>query len=284
MTRFAVLATLVAAGALSIAVAAAEQPSANAPKVVTVDKVKDRLWVLKGEGGGGNVAVFETAKGIVVVDAKNPGWGQPILDKIKELSNKPVTVLINTHTHGDHVSGNVDFPATVDIVTQENTKANMEKMDIFKQNGGQGSAQAHFQGQDVDHEAGPIRSISITLVLVTRMATRSSSSTRYARRTQAICLAGKSLPLVDGNNGGSVRRYPETLTKVDNGIKNVDTVITGHAPTTMVWADVKEFASFTQDFLTWAQAALKPVRRRKRPRWNGRCRSVIRVTRHRSVR
>ena len=68
------------------------------------------------------------ASGVVVVDTKNPGWGQPILDKIKELTDKPVTTIINTHTHGDHVSGNVEFPATVDVVVQENTKANMEKM------------------------------------------------------------------------------------------------------------------------------------------------------------
>ena len=80
------------------------------------------------KGGGGNTAVFVAANGVVVVDTKNPGWGQPILDKIKELTDKPVTTIINTHTHGDHVSGNVEFPATVDIVVQENTKTNMEKM------------------------------------------------------------------------------------------------------------------------------------------------------------
>src|SRR6185295_9292597 len=98
-----------------------------APKVITVDKVKDNLFVLKG--GGGNTAVFITTDGVVVVDAKNPGWGQPILDEIKKLTPKPVTMLINTHTHGDHVSGNVEFPATVDVIVQQNTKANMEKMD-----------------------------------------------------------------------------------------------------------------------------------------------------------
>ena len=80
------------------------------------------------KGGGGNTAVFVGADGVVVVDTKLPGWGQPILDKIKELTPKPVTTIINTHTHGDHVSGNVEFPATVDIVVQENTKTNMEKM------------------------------------------------------------------------------------------------------------------------------------------------------------
>ncbi len=72
--------------------------------------------------------MFVQANGITVVDTKNPGWGAPILEKIKELSPKPVTTIINTHTHGDHVSGNVEFPATVDIVVQENTAANMKQM------------------------------------------------------------------------------------------------------------------------------------------------------------
>ena len=47
-----------------------------------------------------------------VVDTKNPGWGQPLLDKIKTVSDKPMTTVINTHTHYDHVSGNVAMPAT----------------------------------------------------------------------------------------------------------------------------------------------------------------------------
>jgi glyoxylase-like metal-dependent hydrolase (beta-lactamase superfamily II) len=141
MKRAVVLGVLLAFGAL--AAVKAQPPAANAPKVVEVEKVKDNLWVLRG--GGGNTAVFATANGVTIVDAKNPGWGQPILDKIKELTPKPVTLLINTHTHGDHVSGNVEFPATVDIVVQENTKANMEKMPIFKEHNGQGMAKRTFK-------------------------------------------------------------------------------------------------------------------------------------------
>src|SRR5262245_57959263 len=110
-----VLGLLLAIGAMSMAVAAQQ-----APRVIEVEKIKDNLYVLKG--GGGNSAVFITSTGVVVVDAKNPGWGQPLLDKIKELTNKPVTTLINSHTHGDHVSGNVEFPPTVEIIAHENTK------------------------------------------------------------------------------------------------------------------------------------------------------------------
>src|SRR4029453_321095 len=126
MNRGLVLGILMAAGGLSLAVSAYQAPPASEAKVGEGEKIKDNLFMRKG--GGGNPAVFVGATGVVVVDTKNPGWGQPLLDKIKELTGKPVTTIINTHTHGDHVSGNVEFPATVDIVTQENTKANMEKM------------------------------------------------------------------------------------------------------------------------------------------------------------
>src|SRR5215510_5496991 len=132
MTRIKILTALLAIGVLSLTVAAYQQAPAagrgqeQQRRNIDVDKLKDNLYVLKG--GGGNTAVFIGAEGVVVVDTKNPGWGQPILDKIKGLTTKPVTTIINTHTHGDHVSGNVEFPATVDIVVQENTKANMQKM------------------------------------------------------------------------------------------------------------------------------------------------------------
>src|SRR5215469_8099855 len=117
MRRILCLIVLTVLGALSMTLAAFQQPAAGVaqePKVVQVDKLKDNLYVLKG--GGGNTAVFVGTDGVVVVDTKNPGWGQPILDKIKSLTNKPITTIINTHTHGDHVSGNVEFPANVEIV------------------------------------------------------------------------------------------------------------------------------------------------------------------------
>src|SRR2546426_4303905 len=115
MRRALVLGVLIGVGALSLAATAYQAPP-QGPKVIEVEKLKDNLFLLKG--GGGNTAVFVNANGVTVIDAKNPGWGQTILDKIKELTPKPVTTLINTHTHGDHVSGNVEFPATVDVVTQ----------------------------------------------------------------------------------------------------------------------------------------------------------------------
>jgi glyoxylase-like metal-dependent hydrolase (beta-lactamase superfamily II) len=100
------------------------------PPISAPEKVANNLYMIPGQGG--NTAAFITANGVVLVDTKNPGGGQLILDKIKTVTDKPITTIINTHTHADHTGGNEFFGTTVEFVAHENTKANMEKMDNFK--------------------------------------------------------------------------------------------------------------------------------------------------------
>ena len=154
MKRVTILGVLVAIGSVSIAVKAAQQPAQPQPSVdnITVEKVKDNLFVLRG--GGGNTAVFVTAQGVTLVDTKNPGWGQPLLDKVKTITDKPVTMVINTHTHYDHNSGNVEMPASVEIVAHATTAKLMTQMNpvtglgttpnVFKDNPGKGIPKRTF--------------------------------------------------------------------------------------------------------------------------------------------
>src|SRR5262249_61356035 len=60
--------------------------------------------------------------------------------------------------------------------------------------------------------------------------------------------SGKNLPLLDANNGGSAVEIGRSLQKAADTIKNVDTVITGHAMTVMTFDDLKEYAQFNKDF------------------------------------
>ena len=251
MRRVLVLGMVIVIGGLATLAA---QPAADAPKVIEVEKVKDNLFVLRG--GGGNTAVFVTANGVTVVDAKNPGWGAPILAKIKELTPKPVTMLINTHTHGDHVSGNVEFPASVEVVAQVNTKANMEKMPIFKEHNNAGMAKRTFtdkltigKGADqVDlYYFGPGHTNGDAFVVFPAHRIMHSGD----------IFAGKSVPLIDSANGGSMVRVSETLMKAHDGIKNVDTIINGHTPAQTTWADLKEYSEFNKDLVDWMRAGLK---------------------------
>jgi glyoxylase-like metal-dependent hydrolase (beta-lactamase superfamily II) len=266
MTRKIALGTLLSVGAFSLALSGYQSPSPAAPKVVEVEKIKDNLFMLKG--GGGNTAVFVGTGGVVVVDTKLPGWGQPILDKIKELTPKPVTTIINTHTHGDHVSGNVEFPASVEVVTQENTKANMGKMatptgiaagsmppNVFQASGGRGMPTKTFQdkltlGKDADR---------IDLYYFGRGHTNGDAFVVFPALKvmhAGDIFARKGPPLLDANNGGSGVAIGETLSKAASGIKGVDSVITGHS-TVMTWAELEEYARFNQDFLEWVRAQMK---------------------------
>ncbi len=253
MKRVLVLSILVAAGALPAVMA--QPPAANAPKVVDAERVRDNLWVLRG--GGGNTAVFVTADGVTVVDAKNPGWGKPVLDKIKELTPKPITTLINTHTHGDHVSGNVEFPATVEGIAQENTKANMEKMKIFADNNNIGMAKRTFKdtltlGQGADQ---------IDLRYFGRGHTNGDAWVVFKalRIVHAgDIFAGKQVPLIDEANGGSMLEMPATLTKAHDALsKDVDMIINGHSAAQSSMSDLKEYAEFNQDLVAWMQEQLK---------------------------
>jgi glyoxylase-like metal-dependent hydrolase (beta-lactamase superfamily II) len=264
------LGVLIFAGALSISVAARQQGAA-APMVVTVDKIKDNFYVMKG--GGGNSSVFITAEGVTVVDTKNPGWGQPLLEKIKSVTDKPVVRIINTHTHGDHVSGNVDFPATVDVVTHENTKKNMEAMrpaafvappaggpppNIFTQNNGKGMAKRTYKdkmtiGKGADQ---------IDLYYFGRAHTNGDTFVFFpAHRIlhAADVFPNKGTPGMDSNNGGSAVDYANTLTKVADFAdkNNVDQIVNGHNDTTSSRADLRQYIEFVRDYVKFAQDGKK---------------------------
>lgn len=266
MRRAVVLSLLIVAGALSWTVAAYQQP---APMVVEVDKLKDNLYVMRG--GGGNSAVFITAEGVTVVDTKLPGWGKPLLDKIKSVTDKPVVRIINTHTHFDHVSGNVEFPATVDVVTQENTAASMKVMrtvsgqappatvgpNIFQQNDGRGLAKHSFTDK-MTIGAGADR---IDLFYFGRAHTNGDAFVLFpALRVlhTGDAFHTRDLPLMDANNGGTGVLYAATLAKAATALsKDVDTIINGHSPTTTTIADLRTQSEFITEFVNFVQAAKK---------------------------
>src|SRR3954471_16645223 len=266
MKRIILLASLVGIGALSLGVSAFQQPPANAPKVVEVEKLRDNLWMLKG--GGGNTAVFIRTDGITLVDTKNPGWGQPILDQVKKLSDKPITQIVNTHTHGDHVSGNVEMPMNVEIIVQENTKTNMQEMrgatgiaqngpprNILKEHNGHGMPTKTFK-DTMKVNKGPDE---IDLYYFGRGHTNGDAWVVFPalRLVHAgDIFSGKNLPLLDANNGGSGVEIGNTLAKAGTSVKNIDTIITGHS-TTMTMADLSEYAEFNKDFMKEVQAGKK---------------------------
>jgi glyoxylase-like metal-dependent hydrolase (beta-lactamase superfamily II) len=267
MHRSAVLGAIVTFGAISIAVSAyqapKQTPAASALNATSIEKVKENLYVITGSGvanrdafSGGNTAVFVTETGVVLVDTKLPGWGQPILDRIKTVTGKPVTTIINTHTHNDHTGSNEFFGAEVTIFAHENTRANMVKMDAFKGEKskflptrtykdklsiGSGRDQVDLYYFGVGHTNGD------TFIVFPAIRTLHTGD----------MFAWKALPYIDTSNGGSVTAHARTLANVFATLqKNVDTVITGHTPV-LALSDLKEYAEFNRDFVAWATSQMK---------------------------
>src|SRR5678816_335445 len=129
MKRVLTLSILLSLGLFSLAAVGFQN---QAPPPLDIQKVKDNLYmIVTPDYGAGNTAVFITANGVVLVDTKTPGNGQSILDKVKTVTQKPITTIINTHTHQDHTGSNDFFKGNIEFVAHENTKANMQKMPEF---------------------------------------------------------------------------------------------------------------------------------------------------------
>lgn len=263
MRRSVILGAVIAAGALSISVrvllAAAQGP---APGQLTVEKLRDNLFVLRtadrANESGGNTAVFIQSNGVTVVDTKNPGWGAPVLARIKELTPKPVTRIINTHAHGDHVSGNVEFPATVDVVTQVNAQENMKRMAIFGKHGGSGLPKQTFTDR-MTLDAGADQ---IELRYFGRGHTNGDAWVIFpALRVvhSGDIFARKGLLFMDGSNGGSGVEVPDTLAKAAEALTDVDAIVTGHS-TVMTVADLREFTEFNREFVNFVRDAKRAGR------------------------
>jgi cyclase len=270
MRRAVVLGVLIVVGGLSLAVVAAFQapppqpvgPTPASLAATKIEKVKDNLYMITGSTttpreafAGGNTAVFITDTGVVVVDTKLAGWGQVLLDRIRTVTDKPVTMIINTHTHGDHTGSNEFFGTNVETIVQENTKANMERMPAFQGDKAKFVPKKIYKdtltvgkGKDqIDlYYFGPGHTNGDTFVVFKQLRTMHAGD----------MFPWKDAPFIDRTNGGSGVEWPKTLAKVIGGVKNVDTVIGGHQPVA-AWKDLQAYQRYTTDLLAAVGNAMK---------------------------
>ena len=84
---------------------------------------------------GGTIVFMLSKDGMVVVDSQFPEQSQHLIDELKKQSEQPFRLLINTHHHGDHSSGNIAFKGMVQhVLAHENSKINQERVAKEKKN------------------------------------------------------------------------------------------------------------------------------------------------------
>jgi glyoxylase-like metal-dependent hydrolase (beta-lactamase superfamily II) len=77
---------------------------------------------------GGTIAYYISKNNIAVVDAEFPEQSRHLIDALQKDPGKPFEILINTHHHGDHTSGNISFKGIVPhVAAHTNSLINQQR-------------------------------------------------------------------------------------------------------------------------------------------------------------
>ena len=261
MKRAIVLGAIIVSGAGAVTMAGQSTLAPEALEATQIEQVRDHLYVITGSSrspaeafSGGNTAVFVTDNGVVLVDTKLPGWGSVIVERVKRVTDKPITTIINTHTHGDHTGSNPFFDASIEIVAHANTKANMAKMEAFQQSHDRGLPTRTFTDRmSIGDGANRID-------LYYFGAGHTNGDTWVVFPALHVMHAGdmfarKDAPTLDRKNGGSGLQFADTIGAALSALSDVDTVIPGHGPIRSR-AELAEYRQFMIDFVAATRQAM----------------------------
>src|SRR6476469_3392488 len=127
MRRLLALTAIVLIGLITLA-AQARKPAGteHSGKAFRFNQVREGVYHAVGTGAlavVGNSSVIVNDDDVIVVDDHvSPAAAWVLLEEIKEVTNKPVTTVINTHFHFDHAHGNQIFEPDVQIIGHEFTR------------------------------------------------------------------------------------------------------------------------------------------------------------------
>jgi glyoxylase-like metal-dependent hydrolase (beta-lactamase superfamily II) len=114
-------AALAVLGMAGLWLAWSQQPQ---PVPLAIQKVTSNLWMITGNGG--NIAVYPTSEGVILVDDKFAQDAPGIVEKVKTVSDKPIRYVLNTHQHGDHTGSNdAMMAANAQVIINKQARANM---------------------------------------------------------------------------------------------------------------------------------------------------------------
>jgi len=78
---------------------------------------------------GGTIGWMIDEAGIVIVDTQFPDQAEHLIKEVRKKSDRRIDLLINTHHHGDHTSGNIAFKGLANmILAHENSKKNQMRV------------------------------------------------------------------------------------------------------------------------------------------------------------
>lgn len=201
---------------------------------IKATKVAGNVYML--EGSGGNIGVSVGEDGILIVDDQFAPLADKIRAALKELGDKKLRFILNTHWHGDHTGGNVAFGPEAPIIAHENVRKRMateQKSEFFKSTTPASPKEAlpvitfdqtlsvHFNGEE-------IRAIHFP------QGHTDGDSVIFFTSSNVVHLgddffAGR-FPFVDLESGGSVEGLAKNIGEIVDKIPAGAKLIPGHGP------------------------------------------------------
>ena len=197
------------------------------PPQLKVNKVKDDLYEIEGDGG--NVAVYITNEGLILVDDKYDRDHDAIVAQIKSFSNQPVKYVFSTHYHEDHSGGNGKFLGTAEVISTANARTNIVNRVQSNRAGDVQPARVVFTQETSAFLGGK----EVRARYFGRGHTNGDAVIYFPalRTIHTGDLMAGSTPLFDYPGGGSIVEFTKTLDAAMQGF-DFDTVIPGHGPVT----------------------------------------------------
>ena len=199
----------------------------SAPPKLTIEKVKDNLYDVVGDGG--NVGVLITPEGIILIDDKYDRDHDAIMEQVKTVSSAPVKYVLSTHHHEDHSGGNVKFLAMgTQIISTTNAHNNIVEHKQANATPGMKPASITFN-QEMSLFLG---GYEVRARYYGRGHTNGDAVMYFPslRTVHTGDLMAGTSPLIDYPGGGSLVEWTKTL---DGALTlDFDTVIPGHGSVT----------------------------------------------------
>ena len=189
---------------------------AHAQNDLSIEQVKDGLYAIIGSGG--NVGVRVTPEGVILIDDKFPRNFTEIQELVAQVSDQPVRYVINTHHHGDHAGGNVEYINIAEIIAHQNARDNMVK----------GDQDAPPRVVFTDQTAVYLGGVEVRAFYMGRGHTNGDAVIYFPdlRTVHGGDLLHGIAPFIDYGNGGSSSGWVSTLNNIL--ALDFDTAIPGH--------------------------------------------------------
>jgi glyoxylase-like metal-dependent hydrolase (beta-lactamase superfamily II) len=194
--------------------------------------VRDSIYMLTGQGG--NIGISAGRDGILMIDDQYAPLSEKIKTAVASLESGEVKFVLNTHWHGDHTGGNVNFGETATLIAHTNVRKRLSTgqfMKIFKKNIPPAPEAAwpvitfedaitiHFNGEEVS-------------VMHFPEGHTDGDSVIYFTKSNVLHIGDHMFkdrfPFIDLDSGGSVDGYIQNVERMMDEINEDTLIIPGH--------------------------------------------------------